>query len=149
MARRLLRKGDRIRLKVPLLSGWKGTATVVEAQLTRSDGVDFRKDGAVVGGFGSCACDHEVALLKDQAPDPRGECQPCPFCGCGPLNVLETKTPKGGTAYQIQCDDCLARGPGGMATEIDAYQAWNAGYADSQRWLNRKLRDAASREDAA
>ena len=62
----LLKVGDRIRLKVPLMSGWKGCGTVREDQLHESHGVEFVKDGHEPGnwdGHGS-ACRHEVAVLR-------------------------------------------------------------------------------------
>lgn len=67
MARRLLKKGDKIRLKVPTLGGWKGYATVMEDQLHKDDGVWFRKDDADQDDFfaDKCsACSHEVALRR-------------------------------------------------------------------------------------
>ena len=45
MNRKLLKKGDRIRLKVRTIGGWKGTATVTADEQLGSDLVQFRKDG--------------------------------------------------------------------------------------------------------
>ena len=68
MARRLLKKGDRIRLKVRTVCGWKGMGVVVEDQFVRGGLVRFRKEGDDPGLLHdhNVACDHEVALLRDQ-----------------------------------------------------------------------------------
>jgi hypothetical protein len=42
---RTLRKGDRIRIKVRLLNGWKGFGTVSEDQKSPDDLVWFAQDG--------------------------------------------------------------------------------------------------------
>ena len=65
MAAKKLKKGDRIRLKVRTISGWKGTGTVIEDQIT--DTVLFRRDGKREGDKCS-ACREEVALMRDQTP---------------------------------------------------------------------------------
>lgn len=61
-----LKKGDRIRLKVRLLSGWKGTATLVEDE--SPDGtVQFVKDGDDPNDWLDCLCfagRHEVAKMR-------------------------------------------------------------------------------------
>jgi hypothetical protein len=65
--KRLLKKGDRIRVKVRLMSGWKGTATVTCDQYSREDTVQFIKDGDDPNDWpaGLClACRHEVLLLR-------------------------------------------------------------------------------------
>ena len=63
--RRLLRKGDRIRLKTRTLCGWKGLGSVMQDQHTTEETVWFRKDG--YGSAGKCcACSHEVSLLRNQ-----------------------------------------------------------------------------------
>jgi len=67
---KVLRIGDRIRLKVPTLSGWTGTATVTEDMHGPENSVWFCKDGDDIGdpSARSCtACRHEVAVLRDQA----------------------------------------------------------------------------------
>ena len=64
---RLLKKGDRIRVKVRLMSGWKGTATVTRNQYSSVDTVQFVKDGDDPDDWlaGCClACRHEVSLLR-------------------------------------------------------------------------------------
>ena len=59
---KLLKKGDRIRLKVRTIGGWKGTGTVTEDQAYGSDTIWFRKDG---GRADNCAAGrHEVALIR-------------------------------------------------------------------------------------
>lgn len=63
----LLRKGDRIRLKVRTVGGWKGTATVTEDQTALAGPVWFRKDGSEPGDglAGRCsACCHEVEAIR-------------------------------------------------------------------------------------
>jgi len=64
---RLLKKGDRIRLKVRTIFGWKGTGTVTEDQLHADDNVYFRKDGGI--GERNGARRHEVALMRNRTPD--------------------------------------------------------------------------------
>ncbi len=49
MTRRLYRRGDRVRILVPTLSGWLGTATVTEDQEPHDPIVDFVKDDAPLG----------------------------------------------------------------------------------------------------
>lgn len=65
---KLLKKGDRIRLKVRTMAGWKGTGTVMEDQITADGGVRFIKDGAEPGTLeyeiGCDACRHEVEVLR-------------------------------------------------------------------------------------
>lgn len=64
---RLLKKGDRIRLKVRTFGGWKGTATVTTDQVSADDVVWFRKDGSDPDSYLAgrcCACRHEVALVR-------------------------------------------------------------------------------------
>lgn len=66
---RLLRKGDRIRLKVPTIAGWRGKATVTLDQCKPDDLVVFAKDGDDPEDpmkNRCCACRHEVALLRNQ-----------------------------------------------------------------------------------
>ena len=58
-----LKKGDRIRLKVRTLGGWKGTGIVVEDQAHPNDGVRFIKDGESAPTCSS-ACRHEVAKMR-------------------------------------------------------------------------------------
>ena len=61
----LLKQGDRIRLKVRTLSGWKGTGTVAVDQLHPEDGIQFIKDGDHGPPY-SGARRHEVAKLRGQ-----------------------------------------------------------------------------------
>jgi hypothetical protein len=68
--KRLLKSGDRIKLKVATIGGWKGTATVTENQLSFDDTVHFRPDGSAPDDWisGRCvACRHEVSLLRNQS----------------------------------------------------------------------------------
>ena len=68
MGRRLLKKGDKIRLKVRTCSGWKGFGTVTQDQVYKDDAILFSKDDQELG-FGNernSACSHEVALLRNQ-----------------------------------------------------------------------------------
>jgi hypothetical protein len=44
---KLLKQGDRIRLNVRTLAGWKGMGTVPEDQLSEGDVVEFVKDADV------------------------------------------------------------------------------------------------------
>jgi hypothetical protein len=59
---KLLRQGDRIRLKVQTISGWKGDAVVVENQLSSDDVIAWRRDSDDPNGLVSIALRHEVAL---------------------------------------------------------------------------------------
>ena len=64
---RLLKRGDRIRLKEPLMSGWKGTATVTEDQINGVGCVWFRKDGSDPDDWMAdrcCALRYQVALIR-------------------------------------------------------------------------------------
>jgi len=59
---KLLKKGDRIRLKVRTIFGWKGIGTVIEDQLHENSAVRFKKDE---NGSNNCtACRHEVAKMR-------------------------------------------------------------------------------------
>jgi hypothetical protein len=55
----------------------------------------------------------------------------CPFCGFLSTHVLGPRTsPEKSTyakGYQIECMNCGARGPLGMATEKDASLVWDRG----------------------
>jgi transcription elongation factor Elf1 len=55
----------------------------------------------------------------------------CPFCGCHSTQVLSPHTmPNTSThakGYQIECVNCGARGPCGMATPADAANSWDKG----------------------
>lgn len=44
MKRKLFKKGEKLRLKVPLLSGYKGIGTVTEDQDSQDDNVCFERD---------------------------------------------------------------------------------------------------------
>jgi transcription elongation factor Elf1 len=56
----------------------------------------------------------------------------CPFCGCHSTQVLSPTTiPNTSTnakGYQIECLNCGARGPCGMAMPADAAHSWDNGY---------------------
>jgi hypothetical protein len=62
-----LKKGDRIRLKVMTLSGWKGFGTVIEDQSLFSESIRFRKDSTppwtAEGAIGCGAMRHEVSRV--------------------------------------------------------------------------------------
>jgi hypothetical protein len=66
MALQKVKKGDRIRLKVRTLSGWKGIGIVTEDQV--NDSVWFRKEGLKPSWLNdSCACSrHECALIREK-----------------------------------------------------------------------------------
>lgn len=71
MKRLDLKKGDRIRLKVRTMSGWIGSATVIEqVPDTFSDSlVWFARDGRDPNEQ-CCALRSQVAKLRDQSPPP-------------------------------------------------------------------------------
>lgn len=61
-----LQKGDRIRLKVGTIGGWKGTATVLEHSVC-DDTVEFLKDGYTPDEYGRSYCyafRHEVSKIR-------------------------------------------------------------------------------------
>jgi len=63
---RLLRKGDRIRLKVRTAWGWKGEAIVVRDQLGPDDIIAWRRiDDENYNRCPGIACRHEVSLIKN------------------------------------------------------------------------------------
>lgn len=67
MSRRLLRKGDRIRLKHRTMFGWKGIGIVTENQMENADVVWFAKEGenpedCMYGR--NVACSYEVILIR-------------------------------------------------------------------------------------
>lgn len=70
--RRLLKEGDRIRLKVRTIMGFKGECTVAEDQLSRSDGVRFWRDTDDRTWIPGDACDHEVVLVRKKKVPPTG-----------------------------------------------------------------------------
>jgi len=60
-----MKKGTRIRLKVPTIGGWKGEAIVVEEY--PSGTVEFLKKGDKLDEYGRSycyACRHEVSVIK-------------------------------------------------------------------------------------
>ena len=61
---RLLRQGDRIRLKVQTANGWKGDAVVVEDQLSSDDIIAWRRNSDDPSGPPSIAMRHEVILKR-------------------------------------------------------------------------------------
>ena len=63
---KMLKIGDKIKLKTPLLSGWKGIGTVAEDQLEKDGIVAFTKDDDDLGSrFGLCfAMRHQVSLMR-------------------------------------------------------------------------------------
>ena len=60
--KRLLRAGDKIRLRVPLLSGYRGVGFVLETQAHPDDGVIFEIPGRPGRRD---ACRHEVGICRD------------------------------------------------------------------------------------
>ncbi len=69
MAAKLLKRGDRIRLKVRTIDGWKGVGIVTEDQLTVNSTVVFHKEDNNCPPdsiwYGRCfACRHEVARIN-------------------------------------------------------------------------------------
>jgi hypothetical protein len=68
-----LERGMRVRLKVRTITGWKGTATIIDPNIGEAI-----KDGFVVKGserwdnWGGLveAARHEWAVLRDQTPNP-------------------------------------------------------------------------------
>ena len=77
---RLLQQGDRIRLKVRTLSGWKGTATVLRHDPHHDlveflpDGDEWRAELAREFDISGCyACRHEVALIRGKREAGSGE----------------------------------------------------------------------------
>lgn len=64
-----LKQGDRIRLKVRSLSGWRGNGTVLADCVGNGDAVvQFAADGAS-GSAPSIAIRREVALLQKQVQE--------------------------------------------------------------------------------
>ena len=59
---RLLRKNDRIRLKVRTTFGWKGDAVVVRDQFSPEDIIVWRRSDDKSGGPPAIAMRHEVIL---------------------------------------------------------------------------------------
>ena len=57
-----LKKGDRIRLKVRTMGGWKGIGVVTQDQSASDDAVWFRKTDT--GERHCSACRHEVAKIR-------------------------------------------------------------------------------------
>ena len=68
---RALKAGDRVRLKVRSLFGWKGTGTVSEIVGDGTDPdtpVEILKDGS--SEHCTC-CRHELAKIRTEAPRPK------------------------------------------------------------------------------
>ena len=63
-----LKFGDKIRLKVPTISGWKGNATVVAFYPDYYGGsVEFLKDGEQLDEYGRSYCialRHEISVMR-------------------------------------------------------------------------------------
>ena len=59
---RLLRQGDRIRLKVRTAGGWKGDAVVLEDQLSPGGIIAWRRESDDPDVAPSLAMRHEVTL---------------------------------------------------------------------------------------
>jgi hypothetical protein len=63
----------------------------------------------------------------------------CPFCGFNSTRVLSPTTkPETSTyakGYQVECFNCGARGPLGMATPKDAIGVWDKGDRGYERDL--------------
>lgn len=73
MGAKRLNAGDRIRLKVRTIGGWKGKGTVLTDQENGGPWalVRFRPDdGNDWSGHGFIACRFQVAKLRDQSPAP-------------------------------------------------------------------------------
>lgn len=51
----------------------------------------------------------------------------CPFCGFLSTQILTPEDSTGGKGYQVECANCGARGPCGMARPVDAVIAWDSG----------------------
>lgn len=65
MRRRLLKAGDRIRLKVRTITGWRGTGTVIVDMVHPDGAVRFRRDETPADQWEHCVAGrHEVALLR-------------------------------------------------------------------------------------
>jgi len=67
MARKLLKEGDRIRMRRRLMSGWKGTGTVTYDMSPKSPVVTFAKDDAPEV-LTCSACRWEVSLISTPRP---------------------------------------------------------------------------------
>jgi hypothetical protein len=66
-----LQKGDRVRVNVPLLSGWKGKATVI-SHYPPSNIVEILKDGDEVNEYGNSycyVCRHELSVMRKLTQD--------------------------------------------------------------------------------
>lgn len=67
---KLLKVGDRIRLKVYTINGWKGVGTVSRDQLPNDETVWFTKDNddkdSFYFGQESCAFRKEVAAIRSK-----------------------------------------------------------------------------------
>jgi hypothetical protein len=65
---KLLKKGDRIRLNVRTIAGWKGKGTVMQDQKTPESSVRFIKDGthleSIEYEIGCEALRREVSMLR-------------------------------------------------------------------------------------
>lgn len=63
-----LKVGDKIRIKVPTLSGWKGKATVVAFYPNKHGGiVEFLIDGDKLDEYGRSnwfVCRHEIVVMR-------------------------------------------------------------------------------------
>lgn len=69
MPTKQIKVGDRIRLKVRLMGGWKGTGTVIFSD-PYGGIIEFLKDGDSLdewGRTGCFVCKHEVAVMRKQA----------------------------------------------------------------------------------
>ena len=64
MSERRLKRGDRVRLKVRSIFGWKGCGTYLGGGAFVRDG----SDGLTYGP--SMAADYELARMRDQTPNP-------------------------------------------------------------------------------
>ncbi len=65
----LIRKGDRLRLKVRLVDGWKGYATALRDQLDQNPDavIDFRREGLPADQYDlCCALRSQVVLCRQQ-----------------------------------------------------------------------------------
>lgn len=67
--KKLLKRGDRIKIKVRLISGWIGYGTVSEDQINPDGTVWFVKDGDSIDDWlanKNCVCRHEVSVCRKQ-----------------------------------------------------------------------------------
>lgn len=66
MSEKPYQKGDRIRLKVPLMfSGWQGCGTITRDQLWPGQTIFFKRDGHRDSDWEACQAEpHEIERIK-------------------------------------------------------------------------------------